>query len=110
MRIKYVYLMLAILGIVLTYSQLIPFMDANGADMVLLFSELFRNEATSFFGFDLLVTAVAGLVFMIADGLKNKVRYMWISVAGVFAVGIAFGFPFYLYLRENQKEKRRKIS
>jgi hypothetical protein len=106
MKIKYVYLLLAVLGTMLTYSQLIPFMQMNGVDMILLFSELFRNEATSFFGYDLLVTALAAMIYMIHEGLKIKLPKLWIPVASVFAVGIALGLPLFLYMREVHLEKR----
>lgn len=107
MRLRHFYLLLAIAGIVLTYSQLIPFMIANGMDMVLLFSELFKNHATSFFAYDLLVTALACLIFLIVDGRRLKLPKLWIPIAGVFAVGVAFGFPLYLYMRDLHMEKAK---
>jgi CDP-diglyceride synthetase len=108
MKIKYLYLALAIIGTVLTMSQLIPFMRLNGPDIYLMFKELFRNEATSFFGYDLLVTALTALIFMYVDGKRNKVPYFWIPIASVFLVGLALGLPLYLYLRESYLEKTNR--
>jgi glucan phosphoethanolaminetransferase (alkaline phosphatase superfamily) len=110
MRVKHAYLILAILGLALTYYQLFQFMAVHGVDMVLLFSELFRNDATSFFGFDLLVTALAAVIFMYVDGIRIRMRSFWIPILCVFAVGAAFGFPLYLYLREGHMERRKNMK
>jgi CDP-diglyceride synthetase len=108
MKIKYVYLSLAIIGTVLTVSQLIPFIQLNGVNIILMFQELFRNEATSFFGYDLLISAFAALIFMIVDGNRIKMPRLWIPIASVFVIGIALGLPLYLYLREVHLEKNGK--
>lgn len=105
MKIKHVYLGLAILGTFLTVSQLIPFIQLNGPNIILMFQELFRNEATSFFGYDLLVTAFTVLVFILIDGRRVKLPNLWIPIISIFVVGIALGLPLYLYLREVHLEK-----
>lgn len=106
MRTSHLFLFLSIVGIILPYSQMIPFVQANGMDMVLLFSKLFENRAVAFFGFDLLVTVAAFFVFVIVEQRRQRIPGTWMAIAGVFLIGASFGFPFYLYLRERVREQQ----
>lgn len=100
MKLKYLYLALAILGLVLPYSQYVPFHLAHGPDLILMFKEQFSTNATSFFGFDLLVAAVAAVIFMIIEGRRLKIKRWWIPVVLTFLIGVGFAFPLFLYMRE----------
>ena len=49
---QWLYLMAAILGAILSLSQLVPFLKAHGLDMPLFFGQLFQNNVSAFFGLD----------------------------------------------------------
>ena len=57
MKLKTLYLILCILGIVLPYWQFLPWGAQNGLHMPLFFHELFANRVSAFFGMDVLVWA-----------------------------------------------------
>ena len=99
---KWLYLFLAIIGVILPYTALIPFIQENGNDMVKLFSMQFNEHGTTFFAYDLLLAGTVATIFMIVEGAKKKVKGYGFAVAGVFLVGVCFGLPFFLYLREAQ--------
>ena len=53
---------------------------------------------------DVLVSAVALLVFMRYEGSRPGVRGRWMVVIAVLTVGVSLGFPLFLYLRERKLE------
>lgn len=103
MKLRHVYLILCILGFVFPYYALLPFMQINGADIVLMFQQVFERPGTAFFGYDLLVFALAGIVFVIVEGRKKKVPHYWIPILSMLFIGAGFGFPLFLYMREVNK-------
>ncbi|MDB2356484.1 DUF2834 domain-containing protein [Pseudoalteromonas sp.] len=42
------------------------------------------------------------LIFIAVDGKRNKVKYRWLAILGTLSIGVSFGFPLYLYLKEKQ--------
>ncbi len=102
---QYLYLALAFLGIILPYSQYIPFHLENGFNIPLMFEQLFVNNITMFFAFDLFVAAAVVIVFIIHEGRKKEIKYYWIPLLSIFMIGLAFAFPLFLYLRERQLKK-----
>lgn len=101
MNRRHLYLILAGIGILLPYSRLIPFLRANGMDMVGLFRAFFTSgHAVAFFALDLLVTAVVASVFIILEGRRRRIALWWTALAGLLLVGVSFALPWFLYLRE----------
>ena len=108
MRVKIAYLVLAIAGAVIPYSQFLPWVAQHGLNLRLLVEELFINRISAFFGLDVLISAAVVLVFTFAE--RRRVRLWWLPVVAVFGVGVSLGLPLLLYLRENNPAPARKIS
>lgn len=104
MKPKPVYLSLCVLGAVLPYWQFVPWLIGNGLDPALFVRELFANRISAFFGMDVLVSAVALLLFMRLEPRRLRVRNRWIAVIGLLLVGVSLALPLYLYLREMELE------
>jgi len=100
MNRKTAYLVLSILGIVLPYSQFVPWVMENGLHVGLLFRQLFANRAGGFFGMDVLVSAVALIFFIRRESRRLHVRHAWLPIMGVCVVGVSLGLPLFLCLRE----------
>lgn len=100
MKTKHLYLLLAVFGLALPYAQLIPWVMDNGLNIPLLLDQLFENRISAFFGWDVIISAVVLIIFIIVDGRKNNVRYSWWAVVGTLTVGVSFGLPLYLFLRD----------
>jgi len=100
MRPRHVYLVLCLLGLLLPYSQFIPWLTAHGFDLPLFFQQLFANRISGFFAFDVIVSALVLVVFVTITGRREGVPHLWAPVIGTFAVGVSFGLPLFLYLRE----------
>jgi hypothetical protein len=102
---KNAYLLLWILGAAIPYSQFVPWAMENGLQLGLLVRQLFANRISAFFGLDVLVSSVVLLVFMRLEGKVARVRFRWLPIAGLCAVGVSLALPLFLYLREGALEE-----
>ena len=104
MNRKNIYLFLCVLGILLPYSQFIPWLIENGLNVPLFVRQLFANRISGFFGLDVLVSAVVLVRFVREEGKRLGMRLLWLPIVGLCAVGVSFGLPLFLYLREHSLE------
>src|SRR6266481_2307954 len=101
---KTVYLVLCVLGIALPYWQFIPWVAANGLHLSFFLQQLFANRIGAFFGMDVLVSAVALMVFARAESVRLGTQARWITLVAVLTVGVSLGLPLLLYMREQRLE------
>lgn len=97
---KKIYLVLMIIGVILPYTQFVPWTMANGMDLPLMFKLMFANQIAAGIALDALTAAAILLIFMALEARRKPVRYWYVPVVGIFAFGLAFALPCYLYLRE----------
>ena len=97
---RFFYLCLAVLGVVLPFGALIPWLVTNGLDLTLLYQQAFSHQISAFAWLDVIVAAVALIGFILVDGKKHNVRGRLYAVIGTLCVGVSFGLPLYLLLRE----------
>src|SRR5271155_818725 len=110
MNRKFLYLVLCILGLVLPYSQFVPWVIEHGLNMRLFVQQLFANRIGGFFGLDVLVSAVALIGFVRTEGTRLKMPSLWLPVVSVLLVGVSLGLPLFLYLRERELERRASAT
>jgi hypothetical protein len=110
MKMKTVYLALCVVGTVLPYWQFVPWVATNGLNMALFFQQLFANRIGGFFGMDVIVSAVALLVFVRSESSRLRVRGRWLPLIAVLTVGVSLGLPLFLYLRENALQESRQAA
>jgi hypothetical protein len=103
---KSLYIVLCVLGLVLPYSQFVPWVVQNGLDMPLFVRQLFANRISAFFGLDVLVSAVVLIGFVRSEGSRLRMTRLWLPIVSVLLVGVSLGLPLFLYLRENALEKQ----
>ena len=100
MVLVFVYLVLAIAGAVLPLSQFIPASLAGQFSIAALIADGTATPLATGITLDLLVAATAGMLFIVVESIRSKVRLAWIAVAGTVLIGFSFGLPFFLFLRE----------
>ena len=110
MNRKNTYLFLCILGAAIPYSQFVPWVLENGLQVGLLIRQLFVNRISAFFGLDVLVSSVVLLVFMHVEGRMRRIRFRWMPIVGLCAVGVSLALPLFLYLRERALEEIRSTN
>ena len=104
MRAKNAYLLLCVLGTVLPYWQLLPFIREHGLDLRLLVEQLSANRVSAFFALDVIVSSVVLWVFVFVQGRREGVKHLWAPVAASLTVGVSLGLPLFLYLRERRPD------
>jgi len=104
MKLRHVYLLLFVLGIIFPYSLFVPWFLENGLNIRLFFAELFSTKIGGMFGMDLFVSAAVLFVFTWFETARLKMRGVWLILTAVFLAtflaGVSCGFPLFLYLRQ----------
>jgi hypothetical protein len=101
---KRIYLFLCVLGVVLPYSQIVPWIRENGWSAASFFRLLFANGVSGACVLDVLVTSAIVVVFIVVEGRRLGMRLIWLPLAGLPALGVPFALPMFLYLRERALE------
>ena len=91
---------MSVLGLLLPFSQFVPWLFEFGLDLPLLLSEASATPISAFAWLDVLVTAMVVIGFIIGDSLRRSLSVLWLPILGTLLVGPSFGLPLYLYLRE----------
>lgn len=81
-------------------SRFVPWLAENGLDLPLFYEELFANRISSFFAWDVLISAVVVLAFVALDRGGPPVAQRALAAMATCSVGVSFGLPVYLLLRE----------
>ena len=100
MKTRHFYLFCCVLGLVLPYSQFVPWILEHGLNVTLFCRELFANRISTFFGVDVIVSAIVLIWFIQIEGKRLRVGLLWFPTVGTLLVGVSFGFPLFLFLRQ----------
>ena len=100
MKARHFYLVCCVLGLVLPYSQFVPWLLQHGPNITLFFRELFANRISAFFAMDVIVSAIVLIWFIQSEGKRLRGRLLWLPTLGTLLGGISFGFPLFLFPRE----------
>ena len=106
MKIKYLYLLLAILGISWTWYFNIQFFQTAEDTSLSNFIDLCSmNLPSKSIGADIIVVCLTFFAWMIPESLRLKIKFWWALIPLTFLIAIAFTFPLFLYLRERRLEQ-----
>ena len=101
MKLRYLYLAFAVLGLVVPYLQLVPWiMEHHALNMPLFVRDLFANRISAFFAMDVIVSAVVLISFIQVEGKRLGMRLLWLPTIGTLLIGVSLGFPLFLYQRQ----------
>lgn len=108
MKLKHLYLVLAVLGICYTwYYNIQYFNSVEHPSLVGFFKDAQNNFAGKSFGADLTVVCLTFFAFLIPESFRLKIKYWWLLIPLTFLIAVAFTFPLFLYLRELTLEKKK---
>ena len=95
------YVLIGVGGGILTYRFNAQWSDGQGGfDLADYVRAGFANSASTSFGIDLIVAAVAGVLFMAVEGARLRMRSTVPLIVSTFLVAFAFAFPVFLAFRE----------
>lgn len=97
---KFVYLVLCVLGTALPMSLFLPWVFQHGLNISLLFDQAFGNPISAFAWLDVVVSAVVVVMFIIWEGGRIGMRKLWIPITGLFTVGVSLSLPLFLLMHE----------
>jgi len=103
---KIIYVLLSLLGILSSSYYMIPFIKINGLDYNYFVKQMFLNDVSRFFVINVAVVTGIVIVFILLEQIKSPVRYSGFSILGTIILGVGFGLPFYLLLREFSYKKK----
>ena len=93
------FLVCAILGTLLPYVFLLPFLFENGLDINLFIQQLFQTQISSFFGMDVVLSSLALGLFVWIEGSRLKMKGLWLYGVCNLCVGVSLALPLFLYVR-----------
>ena len=100
MSLKHMYLLLCFVGAALPLSQFIPWLFIHGFAIPLFFNDLLINGISRFFVFDVIISAIVLIIFILAEGKRLGLEKSWLSIAATLCVGVSLGLPLFLYQRQ----------
>ena len=100
MKARRFYLIFCVLGILLPYSQFLPWLLTHGLNLSFFFRELFATRISAFFAMDVIVSAIVLICFIQSEGKRLRVRLLWLPTIGTLVIGVSFGLPIFLFLRQ----------
>ncbi len=106
---KYLYLLLAILGITWTWYYNIQFFQ-TAADTSLsnFIDQCLTTLPAKSIGADITVVCFTFFAWMIPEAFRLKMKWTLILIPFTFLIAIAFTFPLFLFFREGKLESLQK--
>ncbi|MCM3172908.1 MULTISPECIES: DUF2834 domain-containing protein [unclassified Paenibacillus] len=105
---KYFYGVLTLLGITLPYMEFIPWISEHGFNMTILLNEATQNRISAFAWLDVIIAAIVLIGFILYEGKRIGIKHKWIPIIGTLTVGVSFGLPLFLLLREIRMDKLKE--
>ncbi len=86
------------------YWKFLPWVAEHGLNATLFAQELFVNRISTFFAMDVIVSAVVLIRFIRMESSRLSIPRWWLPLAATLTVGVSFGLPLFLYMRELKLE------
>ncbi len=108
--LKWVYLILSLLGAVLPTLANIEFVRTYGPsfDFKLFLNLASNNPAAQSLSRDLFVGSTAVLIWIFSESNRLKMKNLWIVILTTFTIAFAFSAPLFLFLRELRIEEMNR--
>src|SRR5262245_35770081 len=100
MKARHFYLVCCVLGLILPCSQFVPWLLEHGLNITLFCRELFASRISSFFAMDVIVSAIVLQWFIQSERGRLLVGLLSLPPIGTLTVGVSFGLPLFLFLRQ----------
>ncbi len=100
MKPRHIYLGLCIVGLLVPNSLFFPWVVAHGPNPHQFVRDLFANGVSSFFGMDVVLSAVALAAFVLIEGTRIGLTRRWMPIVATCVVGVSLGLPLFLYQRQ----------
>ena len=93
MRLKHLYLILAVIGLAGPYYFFISFLITHGVDGRAFIRQLFGTQISAFFALDLLLSSAVFVLYLRQEATRYSIRYWWLHLLALCVVGLSFALP-----------------
>ena len=102
-----IYLILAILGLVLTWFYNLQFIAESGGsfDVAKFVADGASNAAAKSLSWDLAIACITGLIWIYFESRRLGLGFFWVYIILAFGVAFAFAFPLFLFVRQGKLER-----
>lgn len=97
--LRWLYLALAIWGVVHPMAYFLKWFGENGFDLMAMVDAWHVNAASSGLVWDLTIAAVTLTVWIVAETFSNRNWLNLVAIPATFCIGVSCGLPLYLFLR-----------
>jgi hypothetical protein len=104
-RTERLLLVLTVLGFIVPNVFVGVYLAGDGLDIGGYFSLWTASTPSTQLLVDLGIAALAFLVWAALDGPRTGVRRWWLCIPATFLVGLCFGLPLYLLMRERTQAR-----
>lgn len=115
-----IYAALTIIGFVWTNYYLVQFtVDTKGEftlsnflnfDLNLFIEQVYANSASSFIAIDVTIAALCGIIIIVTEGRRLKMKLWGLYIVAIFLVSFGFGFPLFLFMRERKQMEMMNLA
>lgn len=95
-----IYLVLCLLGGVLPFTQLAPWLAQHGLQPLLLLQTALATPVAAFAWADVLLSAITLAIFITVESRRIGMRRWWFPLLALLCVGVSLALPLFLLLRE----------
>jgi len=106
MKIKHLYLLIAIFGSLVPYFHFLNFLSSHGLDSAEFFNQMLEQPISAFFAWDVILSTVAMIVLVFREGRRLNMKALGLYVFFNLTVGVSLALPAFLYAREKALEQQ----
>jgi hypothetical protein len=104
MKLKFLFLFLTVVGLILPLSQFFKFLQKYGLNIKYMIELVAANYISRFLVLDLILAALVFLILVVVEGRRAQMKHLWIYFLTTLCIGLSFSLPLFLYFREIKKE------
>lgn len=108
MKLRTIYLILALFGTIIPMSYFISYISEHGFDIYQVFNAAFDNNMSAGLTWDLIITYFALIGLILSEGMRIGLQRKWIYILLGLFVGVSLALPAFLYAREVRLEQIRQ--
>jgi hypothetical protein len=95
-----VYGVIAVAALIATWSQNLAYLDKPARFLLDFMKDSKVTPASRSLTVDILLFALAAVILMVTEARKHGVKFVWLYIAGAFAIAVSVTFPLFLIARE----------
>lgn len=102
----HLYVLLAIVGLILPWSQYVPFIQSEGLNLPLFISHIIANGPTIGFTLDIVWATIVFWIWSFYDARQHDVPHWWAAFLAGLCLGLSVALPLYLAFKFAHSSKR----